>query len=153
MKIRTPTLPQPFDQFGCRRFRYITTSAQEVDVPYLIKTDSAVAALRVRGKPVLAWVFWATVCKTVHPMLSVRCLSVCLSSLCVTFVHCGQTVGRIKTKLGMLVGLSPGDFVLDGNPVPFPPKGADPSSPIFGPFLLWPNGWMHQDATWYGCWP
>jgi len=20
---------------------------------------------------------------------------------------------------------------------------------IFGPFLLWPNGWMHQDATWY----
>jgi len=21
---------------------------------------------------------------------------------------------------------------------------------IFGPFLLWPNGWMHQDATWYG---
>ena len=26
-------------------------------------------------------------------------------------------------------------------------KGAEPS--IFGPFLLWPNGWMHQDATWY----
>ena len=24
------------------------------------------------------------------------------------------------------------------------------SLPIFGPFLLWPNGWMHQDATWYG---
>jgi len=23
-------------------------------------------------------------------------------------------------------------------------------SPIFGPFLFWPNGWMHQDATWYG---
>jgi len=22
--------------------------------------------------------------------------------------------------------------------------------PIFGPFLLWPNSWMHQDATWYG---
>ena len=22
--------------------------------------------------------------------------------------------------------------------------------PIFGPFLLWPNGWMDQDATWYG---
>jgi len=19
--------------------------------------------------------------------------------------------------------------------------------------LLWPNGWMHQDATWYGCRP
>jgi len=27
------------------------------------------------------------------------------------------------------------------------------SPPIFGPFLLWPNGWMHQDATWYGARP
>jgi len=27
-------------------------------------------------------------------------------------------------------------------------KGAQPS--IFGPRLLWPNGWMDQDATWYG---
>ena len=39
----------------------------------------------------------------------------------------------------MEVGLSPGDCVLDGAP-----------SPIFGPFLLLSNGWMHQDATWYG---
>jgi len=31
--------------------------------------------------------YWVTLCKTVRPMLSVRCLS-CLS---VTFVHCGQT--------------------------------------------------------------
>ena len=23
-------------------------------------------------------------------------------------------------------------------------------APIFGPCLLWPNGWMDQDATWYG---
>jgi len=28
--------------------------------------------------------------------------------------------------------------------VPSPKKGAEP--PIFVPFLLWPNGWMHQDA-------
>jgi len=41
-----------------------------------------------------------------QPMLSVLCLSVlsalsvCLS---VTLVYCGQTVGRIKTKLGMQV--------------------------------------------------
>jgi len=28
-----------------------------------------------------------------------------------------------------------------------PPKGAQP--PIFGPCLLWPNGWMDQDAIWY----
>ena len=27
--------------------------------------------------------------------------------------------------------------------------------PIFGPCLLWPNSWMHQDTTWYGgrSWP
>ena len=95
--------------------------------------------------------FWATVCKTVRPMLSVRCLFVLsvLSCLSVTFVHCGQTVGRIKTKLGTQVVL--GHIVLDGDPVPPPPKGL--SHPIFGPFLLWPNGSMHQNATWYGCWP
>jgi len=51
-------------------------------------------------------------------------------------------------SLGMEVGLSPGDFVLDGDPVPTP-KGAEPH-PIFGTRLLWPNGCMDQDATWYG---
>jgi len=28
-----------------------------------------------------------------------------------------------------------------------PKKGHSP--PLFGPCLLWPNGWMDQDATWY----
>jgi len=55
-------------------------------------------------------------------------VSVCLS---VTFVHCGQTVGRIKMKLGKQVGLGPGYIVLDGNPAPPPPKGHRP--PIFAP--------------------
>ena len=34
-------------------------------------------------------------------------------------------------------------------PRPSPPlhKGGGAPSPIFGPFLLWPNGWMHQDAN------
>jgi len=98
----------------------------------------------------------------------------------------------------MEVGLSPGDFVLDGDPVPFPQKGAEPPSqfsaisivakrlhalnttwygarplprrlcvrwgprspstkgaqpPIFGPYLLRPNGCMDQDVTWYGARP
>ena len=57
--------------------------------------------------------------------------------------YCGQTAGWMKLVLGTEVGLSPGDFVLDGDPVPFPQKGAEHPSPIFGPFLLWPNGWMH----------
>jgi len=55
--------------------------------------------------------------------------------------------------LGTEVGLSPGDrVVLDGDPAPSQ-KGDRALSPIFGPFLLWPNGWMHQDATWYGARP
>jgi len=49
---------------------------------------------------------------------------------------------------GMEVGLSPGDFVLDGDPAPSQKGGAAPSL-IFGPFLLWPYDWKHQDATWY----
>ena len=52
------------------------------------------------------------------------CLSVCLS---VTFVHCGQTVGRIKTKFGMQVGLILGHIVLDGNPAPLPQRGTAPT--------------------------
>jgi len=36
------------------------------------------------------------------------------------------------------VGLGPGDIVLDEDPAPVPKKGAE--TPIFGPFLLWPNG-------------
>jgi len=42
--------------------------------------------------------------------------------------------------LGMELGLSPGDSE----------KGGGALSPIFSKFLLCPNGWMHQDATWCG---
>ena len=59
-------------------------------------------------------VFWATVCKTVRPMLS----DLCLSCLSVTLVYCGHTVGWIKVKLGTQVGLGPGHFLLDGDPAP-----------------------------------
>jgi len=51
--------------------------------------------------------------------------------------------------LGVEVGLGPGDIVLDGDPAP-PPKKRGLQLPIFGPCLLWPNGWMDQHATWYG---
>jgi len=50
-------------------------------------------------------------------------------------------------KLGMLVGLGPGHIVLDGDPALLLKKGAEP--PIFGPCLLWSNGWMDQDGTWH----
>jgi len=62
--------------------------------------------------------------------------------------YCGQTAGCIKMQLGMEVGLSPGDLVLDGDPLASPKMGRSP--PIFGPCLLQPNGYIDQDATWYG---
>jgi len=64
---------------------------------------------------------------------------VCLSCLSVPLVYCGQTVGWIKMKLSVQVGLGPSHIVLDGDPPP----------PIFDPCLLWPNGWLDQDATCY----
>ena len=62
-------------------------------------------------------------------------------------VCCGQTAEWIKMPLGAEVGLSIGDIVLDRNQLPSP-KGTRPQ-PIFGPCMLWPNGWMDEDATWY----
>jgi len=52
--------------------------------------------------------------------------------------------------LGMEVGLGLVHIVLDGDTAPLPTKGAEPPAPILDLYLLWPNGWMHQDATWYG---
>jgi len=51
-------------------------------------------------------------------------------------------------KLGVQVGLGPGHIVLDEDPAPLP-KGAHHPH-IFGPRLLWPNGWTDQDGTWHG---
>ena len=54
-------------------------------------------------------------------------------------------------KLGMEAGVGPGHIVLDGDPVSLREKGTE--TPIFGPSLLWPNGWMDEDAAWYGSRP
>ena len=94
----------------------------------------------------LHFCFWATFCKTVRPVPSDRCMS-CLCVLCVMLVHCGQTVGWIKMKLDKQVGLGWPHCVRWG-PNSRSPKGAQP--PIFGPYLLCPNGWIHQDVTWCG---
>ena len=48
---------------------------------------------------------------------------VCLSVRSVTLVYSCQNVGWIKVKLGMEVGLSPGDIVLDGDLSPLPKGG------------------------------
>jgi len=65
--------------------------------------------------------------------------------------YCGQMAAYIKMPLGIELGLGPGDFVLDGDPASSLPKGHRP--PIFGPYLLRPNGCIDQDVTWYGARP
>ena len=56
----------------------------------------------------------------------------------------------MKLVLGMVLDLSTCDFVLDGDPAAPPPKGDGAPLPNFRPISIVPNGWMHQDATWYG---
>jgi len=80
--------------------------------------------------------FWATVCKTVRPVLLDRCPVLSDCPVMSVTVHCCQTVGRIKMKFGTQIGLDPGHNLLDGDSTP-PPQGAQ--APIFGPYLLRPN--------------
>jgi len=61
-------------------------------------------------------------------------------------VCCGQTARWIKMPLGREIGFGPGDIVRWGSNSP---KRAQ-QPPLFGPCLLWPNGWTDQDAIWYG---
>jgi len=42
-----------------------------------------------------------------------------------TLVYYGQTVGRVKMKRRMEVGLGPGHIVLDGDPAPLPNSGGE----------------------------
>ena len=65
-------------------------------------------------------VFWATVRKTVCPMLSDRCRVCHVCDVGVLW----PTVRRIKMKLGMQVGR--GRIVLDGDPAPLPQRGTAP---------------------------
>ena len=65
-------------------------------------------------------------------------------------VYCGQMAAWIKMPLGMEVGLGPGHIVLDGDPAPLPKNAhIPPTHQFLGPCLLWPNGWMDQNGTWY----
>jgi len=45
--------------------------------------------------------------------------------------------------LGTAVSLGPGDIVLDGTHLPQKGRGQQPST---SDHVLWPNGWMDQDA-------
>jgi len=66
-------------------------------------------------------------------------------------ICCDQTTGWIKMPLGTEVGLGQRHIVLDGEPASSPIRGSHPQFPNFRPiYLLWPNSWMDEDATWYG---
>ena len=67
----------------------------------------------------------------------------------VTLVYCGQMVGWSKMPLGTDVGLGPGHIVLHEDPASPPPKKGG-KAPNFQPMSIVPNGWMDQEATWYG---
>jgi len=56
--------------------------------------------------------------------------------------YCGQMAGCIEM-------LQPSRLCVRWGPSPLSKKGAEP--PIFGPRLLWPNGCIDQDVTWYSC--
>jgi len=62
-------------------------------------------------------------------------------------ICCGQTAAWIKMPLGTEVGLCPGDFVLDGDPAPFPQKGGGASrSPQFSAHVYCGQtaGWVNM---------
>jgi len=61
---------------------------------------------------------------------------------------CKQAFNQLSTEVGL--GLR--DIAFDVDPAT-PRKRAHPPHPIFGPCLLWPNGWMDEDAAWYGSRP
>jgi len=97
--------------------------------------DFLILFFRLFQKRICA-VFWATVSKTVCPMLSDRCLSVCNVD-----VYSGQTVGWIKMPLGTEVRRPrPRRHCFRWGPSsPLPPKGAQQPLPLFRLCLLWRN--------------
>jgi len=54
----------------------------------------------------------------------------------------------IKMPLGMEVGLSTGDFVLDGDPTPRPQKGGE--TPYFWPMFIVAKQLDGSRCTWHG---
>ena len=70
--------------------------------------------------------FWANYSATVCPMLSDRC-------------H-GQTIGRIKMKLGMQVDLGHDHIMLDGKTAPLPQRGTAPNFRHISVAAKWLHG-------------
>ena len=94
---------------------------------------------------------------TVRPMLRNRCpvcLSVCLS-VCNVGVGLLWPNGWMDQDANLArrysaVGRNrPRQHRVRWDPAPHTERGTAAPT-LFGPCLLWPNGWIDQDATWYG---
>ena len=76
---------------------------------------------------------------------------VCLSCLSVTLVYYGQTVavGWMDQDETWHAGRHrPLQHCVRWGPSSPSPKSGRSFPLIFSPYLLWPNGWMNQAATW-----
>jgi len=82
--------------------------------PHLIHTSLRPSESKCQTASQSVQPVWATVYKTVRPVLSDRC-PVCLSCLSVMLVYCGQTVGCIRMSLGTEICLGTGDIMLQGD--------------------------------------
>ena len=90
----------------------------------------------------------ATVCKTVRPMLSDRCLSVLSCLSCPVLSVCNVRAlwpndWTDQDETWHAGRPRPWPHCVRWGPSPLPSKGGGSPFPIFGPFLLWPNGCMH----------
>jgi len=136
---------------GCSQFCWTTSSNKklcECALGFFLASDGQTCKHRKsRISTVYIDSFWATVCKTVRPVLLDRC-PVCLS---VTMVYSGQTVGWIKMPLVWREASVQETLCWMGTQLPSPKGGQ--SLPIFSPCPVWPNGWMDQDVTWYAARP
>jgi len=65
-------------------------------------------------------------------------------------ICCGQMAGWIKMPLAMEIASAQATLCWMGTQFPLPLLQRGSRSPIFGPCILWPNGWMDQDDTWHG---
>jgi len=61
-------------------------------------------------------------------------------------MYCGQTAGWITMSLGTEVGLGQAALCYMETQFPSPPNKGH-SSPQFPANVLWPKGWIDQDAT------
>jgi len=114
-RVKTRCLQKGVGHLEPRFHREVVVPCQHIDTTRKAIDCVTTLPLTVFGRPFVkrfALCYRSVVC----PVVSV-CLSVCpVCDVCALW----QTVGRIKMKLGIQVGLGPGDIVLGGDRAPLP---------------------------------